>query len=297
MWSFADILECARKLKKKARVAIAPAYSGPLIEMIAGCDFITPIFLGDGDMLKQELIKVVGSSSGYEIYPVSDAASAIFSAVELAKSGKIDCLMQGKVSNTQFRDMVFAHDSGLLSGSPLSYISLLEYNPWQKLVMITDMLFNHSPSLKHSIKILEDAIALAQLLKIKKPRIAVLAPLEYVNISIPSTLHAAVLSKMGERKQLGDVIIDGPLDIDCAVSREAARRKGVSSKVSGDVDIFFVSDMESGFSFAQFLSFLGRMPMAGIVMGTRIPVILNMPFVAYENKIVEIALAILASHL
>lgn len=293
MQSFADILHQVRGRTPRPRVALAPA-QGRSLDIILQCDFITPVLIGSTNTIAAQLERRPAGSPPCEIHHASDDVSALQGALELVRQGSIDILMQGEISNTAFHDLVFSHASPVLSsGSILSSIAVLEYTPWHKLVMITDTLFNHAPSLKISVGILEDALAFARVIDIKRPRVAVLAPLEYVNISIPSTLHAAVLSKMGERAQFGYAVIDGPLDIDCAVSREAARRKRVTSKVSGNVDIFLVSDVESGFHFAQFVSLLGQMPMAVVVTGTNVPVILNMPFISSACKPVEIALAVL----
>ncbi|MBE9546830.1 MAG: phosphate butyryltransferase, partial [Proteobacteria bacterium] len=125
------------------------------------------------------------------------------------------------------------------------------------------------------------------------PKIAALAAIEQIIPAIPSTLDAAVLSKMSERKQFGDVIIEGPLDIDCAVSWEAAARKGVRSVVTGNADIYLIPDIEAGYSLSQLLVFIGRMPMAGVLMGTESPVILDLSFVSTGNKLTEIAIAVL----
>jgi len=59
------------------------------------------------------------------------------------------------------------------------------------------------------------------------------------------------------------------------------------------VDIYLTPDIETGYSLAQLLVFIGKMQMAGALMGTSKPVILDLPFVSNENKVAEIALAAL----
>ena len=99
---------------------------------------------------------------------------------------------------------------------------------------------------------------------------------------------------MGERRQFGKAIVEGPLDIDCALSHVAAGRKGLQSVVTGNVDIYLVPEIDTGHLLAEALVFFGKMQMAGMVMGTSKPVIMNLPFVSAENRRVEIALACLA---
>ncbi len=96
---------------------------------------------------------------------------------------------------------------------------------------------------------------------------------------------------MSERKQFGDAVIEGPLDIDCATSREAAVRKKLDCEVPGDVDIYVVPNVESGYAFSQMLAFVGKMPHAGVLAGTVKPVIVNIPFIRFEEKVAEIILS------
>ncbi|MGZ6275780.1 MAG: phosphate acyltransferase, partial [Syntrophales bacterium] len=149
------------------------------------------------------------------------------------------------------------------------------------------------PGVTEKQLILAQAIKLAGLLGIEVPKVAVLAAIEQVNPSIPSTLDAAILSKMAERRQFGNAIVEGPLDIDCALSHVAAARKGLKSVVTGNVDIYLAPEIESGYLLTQSLVFIGKMEMAGVLMGMTNPVILNLPFVTRENRLVEIALACL----
>ncbi|MFA7465661.1 MAG: phosphate acyltransferase, partial [Syntrophales bacterium] len=133
----------------------------------------------------------------------------------------------------------------------------------------------------------------AGVLGIDAPKIAALSAIEQVNPAIPSTLDAAILAKMSERKQFGAAVIEGPLDIDCAVSAGAAMRKGVQSPVTGRADIYLTPNVESGYLTAQLNVFIAGMPMAGVLMGTSHPVILDLPWVSIESKPVEAALAVL----
>ena len=48
-----------------------------------------------------------------------------------------------------------------------------------------------------------------------------------VNESMQATMDAALLSKMNQRGQIKNCIIDGPLAFDNAVSLESANHKGI----------------------------------------------------------------------
>src|SRR5215468_2094653 len=92
---------------------------------------------------------------------------------------------------------------------------------------------------------------------------------------MPATIDAACLCKMTERGQIVGGLLDGPLAFDNAISREAARTKGIVSEVAGDPDILLVPDLESGNMLAKQLSFLANADSAGIVLGAKVPIILT----------------------
>ncbi|MBW2560615.1 MAG: phosphate butyryltransferase, partial [Deltaproteobacteria bacterium] len=135
-----------------------------------------------------------------------------------------------------------------------------------------------------------NAIFLANSLGIEKPKVAALSMVELVNPAFRSTTDAAILSKMSQRGQL-NATVDGPLDVDCASSLERARRKGVESPVSGEVDIFLLHDIESGYSTVGLIVFLGKAKSAGALIGSKIPIILNLKFESTDSILINIALA------
>jgi phosphate acetyltransferase len=80
---------------------------------------------------------------------------------------------------------------------------------------------------------------------------------------------------MADRGQITGGILDGPLAFDNAISAQAAKTKGITSPVSGDVDILLAPDLESGNMLFKQLTYLAGAEGAGIVLGTRIPIVLT----------------------
>jgi len=202
--------------------------------------------------------------------------------------------MQGDGEARTFIHAVTRQDTGLPMKAPLSYISFYELKKRKKLILLTDTLIHETPTLEEKRRILETALAFSSVLEIASPKVALLAAIEQVNPGIPSTLDAAVLSKMAERGQFGNAVMEGPLDIDCALSGRAASRKGVRSAVTGNVDIYMLPDLETGYALSELLVFVGGMPMAGLLLGASHPLIPEHPAVGEKTKIYEIALAVLA---
>jgi phosphotransacetylase len=123
--------------------------------------------------------------------------------------------------------------------------------------------------------------------------VAILAAAELVNPKIPSTVDAASLSKMAERGQIHDAIVDGPLALDNAISEESARIKGIHSPVAGHADILIVPDIEAGNMLAKALTYFAHGEMAGIVVGGCAPIIVTSRADSHRTKLVSMALSVL----
>jgi phosphate acetyltransferase len=142
-------------------------------------------------------------------------------------------------------------------------------------LIITDAAVNIAPTLEEKRDILQNAIDLAHAMLFPEVRVAVLSAMETVNPKVPSTIEAAALCKMVDRKQVTGALVDGPLALDNAIDPEAARIKGIDSPVAGRANVLLVPDLEAGNMLAKSLSFLAGADAAGIVLGARVPIILT----------------------
>jgi phosphate butyryltransferase len=293
--NFRDIREAARK-RGKRRVVLAP--SGPVagpgaLYEAAREGLITPVFVGDAPSTEKTLRERGFSPRDFEMVSEADPVKCVTLAIDMARGNRADIVMQGALGHQPFLDLVLDREKGLLRNRIASFVSLFDPPALDRLTMVTDTYLHNSPSIADKITITENAIQLARLLGIASPKIAALSAIEQVNPAIPSTMDAAILAKMAERKQFGDVSIEGPLDIDCAVNERSATRKGVHSTVTGQADIYLVPNVEAGYLTAQISVFIAGTPMAGVLMGTTHPVVIDYPITSGENKLVEIGLAVL----
>jgi phosphotransacetylase len=101
---------------------------------------------------------------------------------------------------------------------------------------------------------------------------------------------------MAERGQIKGAILDGPMAFDNAISKEAAKIKGIRSEVAGDPDILLAPDLEAGNILAKQLAFLANADSAGIVLGARVPVILTSRADSVRSRLASCAVAVMAAH-
>lgn len=293
--AFQEILTRAEAAGERKRAVIARPERRQVRTLGAATQagLIVPVLVGDREALEDLLTGTSLAASDCHIIHEPVPSQALPRAIALVKNREVDILLQGGSDHQVFIDRVSDPAAGLMNGRLMSFVSVFELPGRDKLILATDTYIQNQPTLAEKQWILENALMLSALLEIRRPKVAVLAAIEQVNPGIPSTLDAAILAKMADRRQFGDIVLEGPLDIDCALDRKAAARKGVHSEVTGNVDIYLAPEMDTGYLLAQLLVYIGKMTMVGALMGTGSPVVLDLPFVSQDNKVIEIALAVL----
>lgn len=292
--TFADIIAAAKKKPLNCAVVVNPGKSDiSVLNSAISEKIVSKVFLlGESDAIKATLSELPPEKVAYK--EVDTKREAVVQGIELIQNNSGYALMQGKNCSEEFFEEVMGKDTKLIQrGNVLSYASVFSLLKREKLIIVTDTLITNEPTLIEKQQILQNALKLARLLGFETPKVAILSSIEQVNPNIPSTLDAAILSKMGERRQFGNAIVEGPLDIDCALSKEAAARKGLKSPVTGNVDIYLIPEIDTGYLLAEALVYFGRMQTVGVLLGTLKPVILNVPYVSQENRLVEVSLAAL----
>jgi phosphate butyryltransferase len=292
-----EIIDTAHKTGAPSRAVISlpGAQDVDILGKAAAENLITPLLVGNGSEIENLVQGTLLASCDFDIADVQNEHEALSISIAKTRGNDADILLQGGIDHSLFIKAVLDRDAGLLNGKAASYASVYQLKKRDKLILVTDTYINNFPTLREKQLILENVLTLARFLEFDSPKVAALASIEQVNPSIHSTLDAAILSKMSQRKQFGNVIVEGPLDIDCALDHQAAERKGVHSEVTGNVDIYLVPDIDVGYLLAQLLVFIGKMPSIGVLLGTAKPVILRQPFVAHEDRVAEIALAVMMS--
>jgi phosphate acetyltransferase len=257
---------------------------------------IVPILVGPAEKIRE-----VAKASGIDLgrtrivdTPHSHASAA--KAVELVRQGEAELLMKGSLHTDELLSAVVARETGLRTGRRLSHVFIMDVPTYHKVLIVTDAAINIAPTLEDKVDICQNAIDLARSLGVERPKVAILAAVETVNSKMQATLDAAALCKMAERKQITGGDFDGPLAFDNAISKEAAKTKGIKSQVAGDPDILLAPDLEAGNILAKQLSFLANADSAGIVLGARVPIILTSRADSVRSRIASCGVAMLAAH-
>lgn len=272
----------------------ASALSGAIEAAHQG--LIVPILVGPRAKIEATAESAQVDLSGFEIVDVPHSNAAAAKAVELVREARAELLMKGSLHTDELIAAVVARDHGLRTGRRISHIFIMDVPAYHKVLFVTDGAINIAPTLEDKVDICQNAIDLLASLHIDKPKVAILAAVEFVNSRMPSTIDAAALCKMAERGQIAGGILDGPLAFDNAISKEAAETKGIRSAVAGDPDILLAPDLEAGNILAKQLAFLANADSAGLVMGARVPIILTSRADSVRSRIASCAVAMLEAH-
>ncbi len=229
-----------------------------------------------------------------EIIHEEDSKKAAKLAVKLIRDGKGDMLMKGLVKTADYMRAILNKEEGLLPpGGLLSHVTLVEFPLYPKLLIVADVAVIIAPDLAQKVKMLEYSIKVAYELDIETPKAAIISAVETVNPKMPSTLDAALIRVMAERGQIKGALVDGPMALDIAVSKECAEIKGIRSEVAGDADILIFPNIETGNVFFKTCTQLSGGRIAAIVAGTTAPCVLTSRADSEDSKFLSIALAAL----
>jgi len=236
---------------------------------------ITPILVGHAGKIAAAAAELGADLAGIEVIDCPQHADAAARAVALVHEGRADAVMKGNLHTDDMLRPMVDRDKGLRVGRRLTHIFVMDVPGLEHPLLVTDAAINIAPDLATKMDIVQNAIDLAISIGIAQPRVGVLSAVETVNPAIPSSIDAALLSKMAERGQITGGFVDGPLAMDNAVSMAAARIKGITSEVAGRAEVLVVPGIDAGNMLAKQLAYISHAEAAGLVMGARVPVILN----------------------
>lgn len=254
---------------------------------------IAPILLGPEAAIRAAAEKLGWDLAGAEIVAIDDPHEAAAAAVAMVHEGRAGAVMKGNIHSDEVLRHVTKAQGGLRAGRRISHVFVLDVPHRDGFLMITDAAINIAPDLVTKADIIQNAIDLAHAIGMPQPRVGILSAVETINPAIPSTLDAAILSKMAERGQITGGLVDGPLAMDNAVDLEAARTKGLHSSVAGRADILIAPNIEAGNMLAKQLVFLSNADPGGLVVGAKVPVMLTSRADDADARMASAVLAVL----
>ena len=233
-----------------------------------------------------------------EIIHVEEETAVAEAAVQLVHDGRADFLMKGLIGTATFMKAVLDKQKGLVqAGGLMSHVAVMQVPSYPKLILVSDAAIIPNPTMDDKVTILNYAVEVAHGLGIEMPKAALVSAEEKINFRLQSSIDAAVIKAMAERKQIRGVIVDGPLALDVALSKEHCRIKELDSPIDGEADILIFPNIETANTFYKSVTLLAQGKSASITVGTRAPVVVSSRADDDDTKFYSIVLAArIASH-
>lgn len=298
MHAFHDMIDRCSSLEPISVAVCHPCSAEALLGAVeaAQAKLIEPILVGPEERIRGLAEEQRIDIGPYKIIDSAHSHESAARAVALCREGAAEALMKGSLHTDELMGAVVQRDSGLRTELRISHVFIMDVPTYERPLLVTDAAINIYPKLEEKVDILKNVIFLSHALGIEEPKVAILSAVETVNPKIPSTLDAAALCKMADRGQIRGAIVDGPLAFDNAISKEAARIKEITSPVAGEADVLLVPDLEAGNMLAKQLTYLINAEAGGIVLGTRVPIVLTSRADSAKARLASCAVAVATAY-
>ncbi len=282
------------EFREKMKLVVVGAQDEEVIEAVneaRRASIIEAVLIGDREKIVNILDKKGLKEDLFEIIDEDEMGTAAELGVKMISEGGADFIMKGLIDTSLLLKAVLNKEWGLRTDSLLSHVMVYEVSTYSKLLYLTDGGMNLEPSIEQKKMIVENAAVVARALGNEKVKVAALAAKEKVNPKMIATVDADTLKTQYENGEFSQgIILDGPLALDLALSKEAAKVKGFDSEVAGDADVLLVPNIEMGNGIGKTITYLAGGKSAGVVMGAKVPIVLVSRADDHESKLYSIAL-------
>lgn len=253
-------------------------------------NIVVPILIGDEQKIREIAKEINFDITDLKVINTSSLQESAEVAVKLVSSKEADFVMKGLLDTSILLKAVLNKQWGLRTNSLLSHVMVYELEKYHKLLVSTDGGMNIAPDYDQKVKIVKNAIEATKALGMDTIKIAAIAAKEKVNPKMQATVDARKLQEACENNEFGEnVILEGPLAFDLAVSKEACEIKKFKTKVGGDTDIMLVPTIEVGNGIGKSFALMAGGKSAGVIMGAKAPIVLVSRADTHESKLYSIA--------
>lgn len=297
--NFEQLISKVKNFPTMKKVAVVAAGDEHTIEAVLKAreeGIVEPILVGDKKKIEEILKKLKAEVSTENIYDAPGVKAAAKLAVDLVNAKKADFLMKGNIETSDLLKAVVNKESGLGTGRLMSHFVIQQLPTYHKMLVTTDGGMMMYPTLEQKKAIIENAVETLHAIGYENPKVAVLAAVEKVNPKMPETIDADELAQMNKNGEIKGCIVEGPLSLDIALSKEIAEIKGFNSQVAGDVDVLIVPNITVGNILGKSLVVAAKAKMAGFIVGAKVPIVLTSRGSSAEEKYLSLVMSAAAAN-
>ncbi|KAF1079163.1 MAG: phosphotransbutyrylase [Candidatus Rifleibacterium amylolyticum] len=273
--NFFSHLVSTLKTDKKCRVAVPLANDEACAYAICHAvktGMLHATLIGDPEQIKT-MYGEIAHHDQVRIIDEKDEKKACAMAVKEVREGRCDILMKGLVATSTLLKAVLNSNEGLRKNPILSHLTFFEFPGKPGLRILTDAAMCIAPDEETLMKEIDNAVEAYSMFVDQPPRVALMAANEKISEKVPATILADKVAKaLADKKNM---IVEGPISFDLAVSKESVQIKKYNGRIQGDADIFVVPRIDTGNAFYKALQYYVKAPMGGLVYGASCPIVLT----------------------
>lgn len=293
---FDTLLERFRNLTPRPRVVVVSPTDEPTRAVIRDCaaDGSVDFLLTVDRENRHRAEDLVEEFDNIELHVCDDLDLAAARGVELIREGRANVLMKGAINTDRLLRAVLNKQHGLLpEGRVLSHITLCHPAAYHKPLVFMDAAVIPAPDTRQLEAIMHYGIDTCHRLGVSRPRVALIHFSEKPNQKFPYTMDYLDLIERTAAGQFGPAVANGPMDVKTACDRHSAQIKGMDSEVAGEADLIVFPNLVAGNVFYKTVSLFCDSPMAGMLCGTTVPVVVPSRADHDSSKLYSLALACL----
>lgn len=293
MKNFKEMIAKAKNIENKPRIAIACPYDKNILEALARIQregIGDVILLGDRDKVDSIKEKYNIEMDPMDFIKSESDIQALKKSYAMVMEGQADIIMKGMVQTKDFMRTILSNKK-FMKNKLLTHTVAFDIPSRDKLLFVTDPSIMTEPTLDQKKVILDNAVELLQYLGIEEPKVAIISSVEVPNEAIKSSMDGSELMELQKKDSIWNAQVYGPLAIDNAVSKEAAKLKNINSEVAGNADLLLMPNLDAGNIFCKGLVYIGEFETGGIVMGAHKPIVLTSRSAGVDERFNSICIA------
>ncbi|MDR0922500.1 MAG: phosphotransacetylase [Lactobacillales bacterium] len=211
-------------------------------------------------------------------------------AVACVANSEAQILLKGIVQTHTLLKEVLKSQYHLKERALLSHVAIVDIPKLGRPILLTDAGMNIAPDSVQLSMIITNALSVAKKIGIAHPKVALLSAAENYNPKMSSSVLAKEVTEHFEGNAKATIF--GPLSLDLALSKESVAHKRFEGPIRGDADILVVPTIDVGNVFYKSLLLFGDTTMGGIIVGTKIPIVLTSRSDSIKNKLYALEFAL-----
>ncbi|MBK7091244.1 MAG: hypothetical protein IPH59_05920 [bacterium] len=295
--NFAEIEKQAReKATDPLLVAFVEPHEPKLIQAIDRAmknRLIKPVMIGDEAAIAKASKEIGVDTLGWELVRSPEPNYSAYQALELIRDNKVGGICKGVFGVKDFQSLLFERKLGFRVSKNLASGHLVCKNEQlDRLLILSDPIVNPDPEMMDLVDILNNAVALARKLGNPLPKVALLAAVEVIYPQMPVTIVEAVISKMVDKGQIKNCLVDGPLSMDVALMESAAKEKGAKGEVAGHAEVLIGPSLATSYGVYKALTMFTKSESGLIITGGKVPAVITSGNDTADTKYNSLVLAV-----